>query len=1405
MKYLLLIVLDLFCLCIHSIYASDYLSHTLTKSEGLSDMYVRDVVQDNDKGYLWFSTLYGLNRYDGYMMRSVISPEAIQKGDIPDNRVFTAHPWGKLYLWLKLRGNIFACYDIRANRFVYHTNLDGYTYEKLFLADAHVAWFYDSEHGCLRVVCKKGEMKRLFLNVKNGLLPSNHVNFVQTGLGGKTWISTTRGLVCHENEKSRIVDAKHNVVAMVKHGGCEYFITAQGLVLTYRNHKLYGLSPTKLPMNVVAKNAMMYRQLILLTTSAGVYEYDIKNRALRPSQQIQAQNAHIVIDNRNHSVMMNERGKVYYFVGSDRYVYTQLPYAYTSNIKNLNMHVVTTMSGQVMIATNGFGLFQFNPATRMSDGYVQSSLYPTASRYIMDIYEDRLGNIWIPQEDLGVLCLNRVNLIGHFLPLVTQKPGDSGFDQHANTVRMLRKLADGKVYVASLTDKVGMLVGSRLENMTTRYGSVLSVEIDRLGRYWWGARDGVFVGDRHYVPDKNISTSISSNKVSDILCDSKGRVWLACYGGGLDLAHSKGGKTGETTFSHFFTQSREIKGARVLLQDHRGMIWLGTGEGVFVFDPDQMAKGNKKYIHLVTNRNPKMDEIHGIFEDNQHRVWVAITGTGVALYDNTGSTPKLRRVFRRMDGLSDNMAQAIVADRQGKIWVGTNDGVSRFDEVSQRFKSYRMSLDILGNKCMENSACLLDNGMLAFGTKAGIAYFDPARLPRCEQQEQVAITSLSVNGTDAGEYLQGKMLLEEETVCLSHSQNSLMFTFSDFSFDVNHSSLYSYKMDGVDKKWSVPSKESSATFRNLPPGDYTLHVRSCNVLGEWSKNEAVLHVEICPPLWATWYAYLFYLLVLSAIVCYVWNQWNNTRKLKEKLELEHRLTEFKMHFFAHVSHEFRTPLTVILGAMEHIREQGELPGHLKLPFSNMLRSTNKMKRLIDRLLDFTKMQEGRMQLQVEETEAVSFMRDIWGDFKLLAENKQICYQFSAFAKEQMTLMDRHKIDTIVSNLISNAIKYTPNGGKVTVVLSKDEKAGQLLVKVMDNGCGISKEKQRQLFSRFMQSAFAYDSMGIGLYLSHQLAQLHHGEISYEAQPDGGSIFTLRLPLSSTAYSDGELVQEKHGFFADEKKDKAWLANYKELQGKSLNDKMVLVVEDDADVMDFLCSELIHYFQLQKAGNGKEALELIQQKRPDLIISDVMMPVMNGYELSRKLKTNDELYDIPIILLTALNGENKKAKGYEAGADDYIEKPFSMKMLVSRSMQLMMQHDRMKASFAQMNVEEPKKVKAIIKVDRDKKFIDILNGWIIRHLDDPELNVDTLASSLSFGRSTFYAKVSALTGMTPNNYIRKIRFQEAKRLLEESNDTIAEIAYKTGFGNPNYFSKSFKKEYGVSPSTYRKGE
>ena len=577
------------------------------------------------------------------------------------------------------------------------------------------------------------------------------------------------------------------------------------------------------------------------------------------------------------------------------------------------------------------------------------------------------------------------------------------------------------------------------------------------------------------------------------------------------------------------------------------------------------------------------------------------------------------------------------------------------------------------------------------------------------------------------------------------------------------------------------------------------------VNGDGSDQIVSLPIIISSPWWRTWWAYLIYICMTVAICYYLWRNFRRINDLRNRIKVENQLTEYKMQFFTNISHEFRTPLTIIRGAMERIKNNKQMPGDMKQPVFALQRSTERMLRMIGELMEFSKLHEDKLRLAVEETEVVGFVRDIFESFRGMAETKHINYQFTTSHRQITAYADRSFIDKIAYNLISNAFKYTPANREITVKVRQKEDTAQWQLVVEDTGIGISKDKQADLFTRFNQSVYSRNSIGIGLHLSGELVRVHHGTIVFEENPQGGSIFTITLPTGKDAYNEDEMMQvNKDLAESDETDNSKEVMEFKEMPPIPINKRTVLIVEDDSDVRNYLQNELQQYFVIESANDGKEALSKLEDGLPDLIVTDAMMPVMDGFELIRRLRANSQWADLPIVMLTALNSETDQLKGLKTGAEAYIQKPFSSAVLITTISKMIEQRDRLKVAYAKETVSTVP-TPAILTEEADRKMREQLDAWMQAHIDDPKLTIDACAEHFGYRRTNFFKKVKQLTGMTPNDYIRQQRMSVAIELLKDTRLTVAEVAYKVGFEDQYYFSKSFKSYFGISPSQYRKGE
>lgn len=548
-------------------------------------------------------------------------------------------------------------------------------------------------------------------------------------------------------------------------------------------------------------------------------------------------------------------------------------------------------------------------------------------------------------------------------------------------------------------------------------------------------------------------------------------------------------------------------------------------------------------------------------------------------------------------------------------------------------------------------------------------------------------------------------------------------------------------------------------------------------------------------------------------------------ELRNKIKVEEQLTEYKLVFFTNISHEFRTPLTLIRVALEKMQRIGNPPKEMVGSMKVMDKSTRRMLRLINQLLEFRKMQNGKLVLSLEETDVIAFLYEIYLSFKDAAESKNMDFRFTPSVASYTLFIDKGKIDKVVYNLLSNAFKYTPSGGKIDCSVSVDEINRKLIIRVTDSGVGIPKEKRDQLFKRFMQSNFSGSSMGVGLHLSHELVQVHKGSIHYNENPGGGSVFTVVLPGDSSVYGKKDFLIPHNVLLREEEMEQQHFSELVRAEQKEtgtdsgrtpegepaaekahpaapLNKHRLLIIEDDTDVRELLKEELSAYFEVEAEADGPAGLERACSGDVDLIVCDVMMPGLSGFEVTRRLKEDFSTSHIPIVLLTALDAPESHLEGVESGADAYITKPFSSRLLLARIFKLIEQRDKLREKFSNdLSMMRP----VICTNDKDKEFIDKLTRIIEQQIENPEFTVDDFASEMALGRTIFYRKVKGVTGYAPKEYLRVMRMKKAAELLLVPDATVTDVAYRVGISDPFYFSKCFKAQFGVSPSVYQKNK
>ena len=669
----------------------------------------------------------------------------------------------------------------------------------------------------------------------------------------------------------------------------------------------------------------------------------------------------------------------------------------------------------------------------------------------------------------------------------------------------------------------------------------------------------------------------------------------------------------------------------------------------------------------------------------------------------------------------------------------------------------------------------------------------------------------------------------EGAIELTHKQNSITIFFSNFVFSQAGTAIYQYQMEGTDKDWRQATSVNYAEYANMSPGKYTFRVRTL-VDGKWIEGKP-FDITINQPLYNTWWAWLLYLITATLGGTYLYLQWKKNFKLQHEISLNKELSEFRLNFFTHVTHEFRTPLAIISNSMDALTQPNTPQTTQKAAIKSAKRGTNRMLRLVNELMEFRKLSVGGSRLAVQKDDIISFVRNIYQDLWTISKRKEIDMTFIPFAKDFQLTFDHAKVETIVFNIVSNAVKYTPQKGHITIKIQLDEQNENIYIIVEDSGNGISEEQEKELFHPFMHGLVSQGGMGIGLYSAKEMAKLHHGDITYTKSEElGGAQFTITLPANEDIYTAEDYIQDIAIHTETSEDNNVVEEVIHSMHTESLNDINLAIIEDDTDMLEQISSAMSQYFHVTTYMNGEEGIKGIMETKPDVIISDVMLPDTNGYEIVKKLRSETAFINTPIIMLTALDDERHQMKGYEAGADDYVTKPCNFRVLLARIVQLYTwAHKREQQAIAmatetntnpeealdtnisqsedsQATATKPQATstpKQITISPLDKKFKETLEYVVAQHISDHDFTVDRLAALMQMGHTKFYGRMKEVMGVSPNKYLMNEKMRIASELILEGKYSIAEVSFKVGFMDQSYFNKCFKQYYGCVPSRYGK--
>lgn len=1306
--------------------------------KGLSDNYILCVAQDKN-GCMWFGTEWGLNKFDGYVFKNykthslnnnTVSSNGINKilADKDENIIWIATKSGGL--------NVFDCSTQQFNHYPVSSDEPNSTKSNgitdLCFSEGGNIWIATYNNGLKKLDKKSNTITHLnSLNLPQ--LKDYKIKCIADDMNGNLYIG-------HWGEGFSILSTKNNTIKFFEHNPDD---------------------PHSLPGNEVLD---------------------------------------MCIDSRGRIWLATHKGLALYNPGSEKFTIFKHNKENPFSLSSDDIHSICEVNNSLWIGTWRGGVSILDLSTKNLSSpedvhfdHIRPSDSQTglSSSSIVEIFGDSYGNVWMGTYGEGL------NIIKHIEP-------------YFNTLSYSPIRGDDN----GLSDKI-----------------VSCISYDPLNQLWVGTANGnvdVYKGGNKVQHYSKANNKLPGNDIISSLADGKGNIWLGVDRNGLMRLNKH-----KNIFEKIkLTEKGELyQYITCIYEDKSHNIWIGTHDGLLRYNPatneikeQNLQKAELPYglitsifqdvngnywigsrIYGLSLTTPEFDlirkfslesdfisnNINYIYQDSDNRIWIA-TADGLATFPSVASKKYDFDVLGQSNGIPDNNIRAIVEGKKGEMWITTNAGITKFSVKDKHIENYDFHDGIPWGTFINAAVAKAPDGTVFFGSQNGICYFNSNINPGNYKIPPVVITNFSIYDTEG---IQSNHTIDmpiSPGAKLKYDQNTFTIDFSIMDYALKDRIEYAYFLEGVDNAWYETKGQNQVTFRNISPGKYIFHIKSRIRNQEWSTNITSLKVEIDPPFWFSWWAKTLYSLILISIITGIIWFYKRRLFLENQLYLEKQnhlqeqeLNDEKLRFYTNITHELKTPLTLIIGPLGDLTEDKLMPGQAK-KISLIHKSAIRLSNLINQIMEFSKSETHNRILSVSFGNISGLIQEIILKYKELNQNKDISVNMFLEA-DPLLYYDSEVITIILDNIISNALKYTKEG-YVSVILREvsSEEIRYMEIEVCDTGYGMPKEVLDKIFDRYYQVKGEYQASGtgIGLALVQNMVKLHEGSISVESKINKGTSFYFRLKIDND-YPDAlhdvkeELIIEKKSDFAP----------------------LLLVIEDNEDIKDYISDSLSDSFEIITAKDGKEGLKLAIEKIPDIIISDIMMPVMTGTELCRTLKEDMRTSHIPIILLTAKDSEKDKTEGYLAGADSYITKPFSANLLKTRAINLLQGREKVAKYFS---TDTYKKVVSSNSLNQlDNEFVEKTISIIEDNMQSEQINVTFLAEQVHMSYSSFSRKMKALTGMTVNELVRKIKMQHAEQLLLSRKYTVSEVVFLVGYNSMAYFREAFKSEFGVLPSNYLK--
>ena len=1337
----------------------------ITDEQGLSNTSVEVIVQDS-RGFIWIGTRNGLNRYDGYDIRTYFH-EPSNPTSLLDNYINCIFEDSKQNLWIGTASGLNR-YDQVLNRFINYSNQPalGSSITHIGEDNEHTIWVSTLTGGIYQLKGKSDTVRRWpYLPDRKGDQKPLVYDFAWDRTGN-LWLATAQGVSLFDQATRK---------------------------LTNFPYRTAGNSQAEPIRKIQLDDA---GNLWLATENQGLLLFDRRLRTFKAYRHQENDPASL---------------------GSD-------------NVKSL---LIDSQQNLWVGCLNG-GLNRFDPATDTFHNYEREPGNPSSlsQKSVQSLFSDRQGNIWVGTLRGGVNV--QVPLAVKF-NLHRQQLAPNSLSY--NDIRGFCEDHAGNIWVGA--DGGGLNRFNREQNTFTHYrhqpgnsrslgsDAVMSITEDSQQTLWVATFGG---GLNRFYPATGMFqqflhkpgnlASISSNFVERAFEDSQHNLWVATYGGGLNRLDRQTmtfqpivkDPLGKTKFTGNLLLS--------IQEDHDQNIWICSEDGGL----NRYDLRTKRFSHYFNEPTMKHDLVV-IFADSKDRLWIG--KKGLYLYNRMRDRFEL---YPNTAGLTTEFIKGILEDKKGNLWISSSNGLTQFNADTQAFRKFNPRDGLQGLEFEDNSCLTARDGTMFFGGVNGFNTFNPDQLALNRFVPPVYVTEFQVSnrtvgvGTDDSPLTKDISYLDE--VRLDYDQSTFSFLFSALNFVVPENNQYAYKLDGLEDNWITAGTERRASYTNLQPGDYTFQVKGSNNDYVWNKLPRTIHIVISPPFWAAWW---FRLLMLALILYGVFAFFEFRRKLELKAALEkqqHELHQLQLQFFTNISHEFRTPLSLILGPLErikHINPDQEFAHY----YNTIYRNANRLMSLINELMDFRKVETGALKLKVKPADLLQFLNGIVDEFKDLSTQKQVTLHIRDSINYERIWSDANVLEKIVLNLLNNSFKYTGQQGVITVDVFSSLEAFQptfanklafeepkqtgkyVYIRIADNGIGISKESITHLFERYFRISSAHLGSGIGLAFVKSLTVLHKGDIYVYSERNQGTEIIVGIPageasyersekLSNVIYDGGvDLESGTMSFFPTEMAVESADDVEPAANGKDKRES-ILFVDDNAELRQFLRDTLQTKYQIYEAEEGEAAFEMARQINPDLIVSDVMMPGVNGVEFCKRIKSNFDTSHIPFIMLTGRDSLEAKIEGVGSGADIYLSKPISVDLLMLTIRNVLEQKKKSKERYLSDYYSE---ARGLVNSEKDKDLLDKLNRVMDENLMNSELDVEFLCNAIGVSKTSLFQKIKSITGQSIVEFIRTFRLKRSVQLMTEEDVPLSDVAYRVGFQDPSYFSKVFKKEFGKSPSQF----